>query len=139
MTKESVYSDEPQPLRAPRAPIARYLFVYPLWKKREWYALPAEERTRDHARATSRSGRRYATDRRSTPRTLSASTTRSSCVAFDTDDPADFLDLVQRAEGHRVERVHASETPIFTCISASVERALNALDGEAMVTSLSET
>ncbi len=46
MTKESVYSDEPQPLEPRPGSDARYLIVYPMWKKREWYLLPAEERMR---------------------------------------------------------------------------------------------
>ena len=46
MTKESVYSDEPQPLEPREGSDARYLFVYPMWKKREWYTLPSEERMR---------------------------------------------------------------------------------------------
>ena len=46
MTKESVYSDEPQPLRPREGSSRRYLIVYPMWKKREWYLLPAEERGR---------------------------------------------------------------------------------------------
>ncbi|HEV2723850.1 MAG TPA: chlorite dismutase family protein, partial [Thermoleophilaceae bacterium] len=46
MTKESVYSDEPMPLEPRPGSDARYLIVYPMWKKREWYLLPAEERMR---------------------------------------------------------------------------------------------
>src|SRR4029079_15928620 len=43
VTKESVYADEPQPL-APRPNDHKYLIVYPMWKKREWYRLEGEER-----------------------------------------------------------------------------------------------
>jgi chlorite dismutase len=50
-------------------------------------------------------------------------------VSFNTDEPSDFLDLVQELRGTESSAYTASETPIFTCISASVERALNALDG----------
>ena len=35
MTKESVYSDEPQPLVPREGSERRYLIVYPMWKKRE--------------------------------------------------------------------------------------------------------
>jgi chlorite dismutase len=51
-------------------------------------------------------------------------------VAFDADDPAEFLDLVQELRGTESSAYTESETPIFTCISASIERALDALDGE---------
>ena len=53
-------------------------------------------------------------------------------VAFDADDPSDFLDLVQELRATESSAYTESETPIFTCISASPERALDALDGEAV-------
>jgi chlorite dismutase len=53
-------------------------------------------------------------------------------VAFDADDPADFLDLVQELRATESSAYTASETPIFTCMAASPERALDALDGEAV-------
>src|SRR5919108_332476 len=46
MTKESVYSEEPQPLGPRPGSDSRYLIVYPMWKKREWYLLQPEERMR---------------------------------------------------------------------------------------------
>src|SRR4051794_35537121 len=42
VTKKWIYADEPQPL-APRPTDHRYLIVYPMWKKREWYGLDGEE------------------------------------------------------------------------------------------------
>ena len=48
-------------------------------------------------------------------------------VAFDTDDPAEFLDLVQELRSTESSAYTESETPIFTCIRSSVERALDAL------------
>jgi chlorite dismutase len=51
-------------------------------------------------------------------------------VAFDADDPSEFLDLVQELRGTESSAYTEFETPIFTCISASVERALDALDGQ---------
>jgi chlorite dismutase len=51
-------------------------------------------------------------------------------VAFDADDPAEFLDLVQALRATESSTYTESETPIFTCISLSLERALDALDGE---------
>jgi chlorite dismutase len=57
-------------------------------------------------------------------------------VAFDADDPAEFLDLVQELRTTESSVYTESETPIFTCISAPVERALDALDGEAIRASI---
>ena len=52
-------------------------------------------------------------------------------VSFNADDPGEFLDLVQELRGTESSAYTQSETPIFTCISTSVERALDALDGES--------
>ena len=53
-------------------------------------------------------------------------------VAFETDDPADFLDLVQRLRTTESSAYTLRDTPTFTCIACSVERALGALDGAAL-------
>ena len=53
-------------------------------------------------------------------------------VAFDTDDPSAFLDLVQRLRTTEASAWTERDTPSFTCINVSLERALNALDGEAL-------
>ena len=65
--------------------------------------------------------------------TVAPDGTVSLTFVLSTDDPADFLDLVQELRGTESSAYTESETPIFTCISASVERALDALDGEAVV------
>ncbi|MGI8674324.1 MAG: chlorite dismutase family protein [Thermoleophilaceae bacterium] len=57
-TKPSVYSDEEAPLAPRPGSDAPYLIVYPMWKKREWYALPGEERMRI-MRGHIEVGRRY--------------------------------------------------------------------------------
>ena len=56
-------------------------------------------------------------------------------VAFDTDDIGTFLDLVQRLRTTEASAYTLRDTPSFTCIATSVERALNALDGEALTLS----
>ena len=53
-------------------------------------------------------------------------------VSFNADDPGEFLDLVQELRSTESSAYTESETPIFTCITATVERALDALDGEAV-------
>ena len=45
-------------------------------------------------------------------------------VAFETDEPADFLDLVQRLRTTEASAYTKRDTPTFTCVVASVERAL---------------
>ena len=131
MTKESPYSDEPDRPLEPRAGAdARYLVVYPMWKKREWYRLTEDERMRvmrDHIAVA----RRFGGIETNTAYSFGLDD-QEFVVAFDTDDPAEFLDLVQELRTTESSAYTASETPIFTCLSASVERALDALDGEAV-------
>ena len=131
MTKRSPYSDEPTPLEPRPGADSSFLIVYPMWKKREWYALSAEERMRimqGHIEV----GRRY--------RGIDINTAYSYglddqefVVSFNADEPGEFLDLVQELRSTESSSYTESETPIFTCISASVERALDALDGESLV------
>ena len=130
MTKESVYADEPQAL-APRPGAEKpYFVVYPMWKKREWYGLSGDERMRimrDHIAVA----RRHPGIETNTAYSFGLDD-QEFVVAFDTDEPGEFLDLVQDLRSTESSAYTESETPIFTCISASVERALDALDGEAV-------
>jgi len=129
LTKDSLYADEPQPL-APRPNDHRYLIVYPMWKKREWYGLTGEERMRimrDHIAV----GRKYTSISTNTAYSYGLDD-QEFVVAFDVDDPKQFLDLVQELRSTESSAWTASETPIFTCVHSSVERALDALDGESV-------
>jgi chlorite dismutase len=129
VTKESLYADEPQPLH-PREADQHWLVVYPMWKKREWYRLTPEERMRimrDHIAV----GRRYTGISTNTAYSYGLDD-QEFVVAFDVDDPMQFLDLVQELRATESSAWTESETPIFTCRQSSVERALDALDGEAV-------
>jgi chlorite dismutase len=126
MTKRSQYSEE-----AARPEICvskrKYLFVYPFWKKREWYAKPAEERQRimqDHIRI----GRRYEEITINTAYSFGLDD-QEFVVSFEADDPGEFLDLVQELRGSESSAYTLRDTPIFTCLAVSVEKALDALDG----------
>ena len=129
LTKESPYSDQPdQPLAPREGADSKYLIVYPMWKKREWYMLPPEERgriMRDHIAVA----RRFTGIETNTAYSFGLDD-QEFVVAFDADDPSEFLDLVQELRSTESSAYTASETPIFTCIRSSVERALDALDGE---------
>ena len=130
MTKPSVYSDEPTPLEPRPGAERRYLIVYPMWKKREWYALVPEERMRI-MRSHIEVGRRYGSIDINTAYSFGLDD-QEFVVSFDADEPGEFLDLVHELRGTESSAYTLSETPIFTCISASPERALSALDGEAL-------
>jgi chlorite dismutase len=130
MTKESMYSEETQPLEPRPGSDAKYLIVYPMWKKREWYLLPADERTRI-MRGHIETGKRYSGIEINTAYSYGLDD-QEFVVSFNADHPGEFLDLVQELRGTESSSYTESETPIFTCISASVERALDALDGESV-------
>ena len=126
LRKSSEYSEDERTV--PRGFRGRYVFVYPFVKSREWYALPADERWRimqGHIEV----GREYPTVDNHTTYSFGLDD-QEFVVAFDTDDPAAFLDLVQRLRTTEASRFTTRDTPSFTCIAMSLEKALNALDGE---------
>ncbi|MGI8559794.1 MAG: chlorite dismutase family protein [Solirubrobacteraceae bacterium] len=128
LRKGSEYSDELR-LR-PRAFRGRYVFVYPFVKTRAWYALPADERWRimqGHINV----GREYPGVDNHTTYSFGLDD-QEFVVAFDTDDVGTFLDLVQRLRTTEASAYTLRDTPSFTCIAAPLERALGALDGEAL-------
>jgi chlorite dismutase len=128
LTKESEYSDESR--LEVRPAHAKYLFVYPFVKTREWYRLSPEERYRvmqEHIRI----GREYPSIDLNTSYSFGLDD-QEFVVAFETDEPADFMDLVQRLRTTEASAYTKRDTPTFTCISCSVERALGSLDGEAI-------
>ncbi len=133
MTKASEYSDESR--LEVRPAHAKYLFVYPFVKTRDWYLMSPEERyatMQEHIRV----GREYPQIELNTSYSFGLDD-QEFVVAFETDDAAAFLDLVQRLRTTESSRYTARDTPIFTCIAASVPRALNALDGEPLSLELS--
>jgi chlorite dismutase len=128
MTKPSEYSDESR--LEVRPAHSKYLFVYPFVKTREWYGIDPKERWRimqEHIRV----GREYPSIDLNTSYSFGLDD-QEFVVAFETDDPASFLDLVQRLRTTESSSYTLRDTPTFTCIATSVERALNALDGEAV-------
>ena len=128
MTKRSPYSESEA-----RAEICvsqrKYLFVYPFWKRRDWYRLPAEERQRimnEHIEI----GRRYPEITINTAYSFGLDD-QEFVVSFEADEPGSFLDLVQELRGSESSAYTLRDTPIFTCVAMSVRRALDALDGTA--------
>jgi chlorite dismutase len=126
MTKRSPYSDEqarPEICISER----KYMFLYPMVKQRRWYGLPAEERGRimkSHIEV----GRRYPEITVNTSYSFGLDD-QEFVVAFEGDDPAMFLDLVQELRPTESSEFTELETPIFTCVALSLPKALDALDG----------
>ncbi|MEA2171257.1 MAG: hypothetical protein QOF76_4557, partial [Solirubrobacteraceae bacterium] len=125
LTKESENSDESRLEVRPAK--GKYLFVYPFVKTREWYLLDPKERWRimqEHINV----GREYPTVDLNTSYSFGLDD-QEFVVAFETDEPRDFMDLVQRLRTTESSRYTKRDTPTFTCVASSVERALGSLDG----------
>lgn len=133
MTKPSPYSEEstrPEICVSER----KYLFVYPFEKKREWYLLPLEERRRI-MQTHIETGRRYPQISINTAYSFGLDD-QEFVVSFEADEPGEFLDLVQELRTTESSSYTLRDTPIFTCVSMSVRRALDALDGTAATAAL---
>lgn len=106
---------------------AKYLFVYPMVKARPWYSLPFEERNsamREHIKL----GHRYPTVKINTSYSFGLDD-QEFVVAFESDYPEDFLDLVEELRGSRSSSYTERDVPIFTGIAQEIRVALDALDG----------
>jgi chlorite dismutase len=119
MTKRSQYEDRLDPGRRQRLQVkpgrAKYLFVYPFVKTRAWYMLPFEERQKMmdvHIEI----GHRYPTVKLNTTYSFGLDD-QEFVVAFETDHPEDFLDLVMELREARSSEYTLRDTPIFTCVT----------------------
>jgi chlorite dismutase len=133
MTKRSRYVDKhthegQEGKRARLHPIgAKYLFVYPMVKKREWYRLSVEERQRamnEHFEI----GHRFPSVKINTTYSFGLDD-QEFVVAFETDSPSDFLDLVETLRPSESSKYTERETPIFTCLAMEPRAMLDALGG----------
>src|SRR3979411_2073974 len=96
----------------------RYLFVYPMVKKRAWSRLSHEELQRamdEHIRI----GHEFPRVKINTSYSLGLDD-QEFVVAFETDYPADFLNLVEKLRGGEASAYTERETPIFTCVAGSI-------------------
>ncbi len=103
----------------------RYLFVYPMVKKRPWYRLSLEERQRamdEHIRV----GHEFPRVKINTSYSFGLDD-QEFVVAFESDYPSDFLDLVERLRGGEASAYTERETPIFTCVAGSIAEVLELL------------
>lgn len=104
---------------------ARYLFVYPFVKKRSWYGLPFAERQRimgEHFRV----GRKYPDIKINTGYSFGLDD-QEFVLAFEGDDPADFLALVEELRGTEASKYTELETPIFTCLRCDAAQLVRLL------------
>jgi chlorite dismutase len=129
MTKNSQYKDPtergaPEGRRLVVKPTGRkYLFVYPFVKTRAWYTLPLEERQKamyTHIEV----GHKYPTIKLNTTYSFGLDD-QEFVVAFESDIPADFLDLVHHLRETEASAYTLRDTPTFTCVQTSIAEALD--------------
>lgn len=101
---------------------SKYLFVYPFTKKREWYFLPYEKRRLMMAQHF-KIGHKFPAVKIHTGYSFGLDD-QEFMLAFETDQPADFSELVMELRSSEASRYTALETPIFTCIAMPIDKIL---------------
>jgi chlorite dismutase len=130
MTKRSIYVDKLDPDHpADRTRIvpgkSSYLFVYPFVKNRDWYRMSPAARQGmmdEHIEV----GTKYRSVKLNTTYSFGLDD-QEFVVAFETDQPGDFLDLVMELRGTEASRYTLRDTPTFTCLARSLDEALDSL------------
>ncbi|MGH2793430.1 MAG: chlorite dismutase family protein [Actinomycetota bacterium] len=129
MTKRSQYEDRLDPASRERLLVkpgrAKYLFIYPFVKTRAWYLLPFEERQK-MMDAHIEIGHRFPTVKLNTTYSFGLDD-QEFVVAFETDSPEDFLDLVMALRETRSSEFTLRDTPIFSCIAGEPLAVLESL------------
>ncbi len=131
MTKRSMYIDKLDPFHTVESRThiipgkRKYLFVYPFVKTREWYLLPLEERQKamDVHIAV---GNKYPSVKLNTTYSFGLDD-QDFVVAFETEEPKDFLDLVMDLRETNASKYTVRDTPIFSCIQMPMEKILEQL------------
>jgi chlorite dismutase len=133
MTKRSVYVDNHshEGQESKRLTIipgrSKYIFVYPFLKTREWFLLTKAARQGmmdEHIEV----GHRFPSVKLNTTYSFGLDD-QEWVVAFESDKPEDFLDLVMALRETEGSRYTLRDTPIFTCIRKSLKEALDTLGG----------
>lgn len=111
MTRPSQYNPGHIPAFQVGEEPRKYLFLYPFVKSREWYLLPFEERRR-MMRGHMAIGERYPMVRLNTTYSFGLGD-QDFVLAFETDEPAAFEDLVQRLRESEASRYTVRDTPFI--------------------------
>ncbi len=101
----------------------KYLFIYPFVKTREWYLLPMSERQKmmdEHILV----GNKFPSVKLNTTYSFGLDD-QDFVVAFESDYPSDFLDLVMALRETQGSRFTVRDTPIFTGVHRTMEDTLN--------------
>jgi chlorite dismutase len=131
MTKRSMYQidHESAPEDDARGAIRpggqKYNFVYPFVKTRPWYLLPLTERRRlmeEHIRV----GLKYPRVKLNTTYSFGIDD-QDFVVAFESNYPEDFVDLVQELRETEASLYTQCDTPMFCCVRMQAAETLDQL------------
>lgn len=131
MTKRSMYIDKLDPFHTAESRThivpgkRKYLFVYPFVKTREWYLLPLARR-QEMMDTHIRVGNEFPSVKLNTTYSFGLDD-QDFVVAFETDEPKDFLDLVMKLRETEASKYTQRDTPIFTCSQMPLEAILGQL------------
>ena len=105
----------------------KYLFVYPFVKSKPWYRLTQEARQGmmdEHIEI----GHRYPTVRLNTTYSFGLDD-QEFVVAFESDRPEHFVDLVMELRTSEATSYTVRDTPTFTCVHGELPEVLDLLGG----------
>ena len=128
MTMRSIYTNELHAGASKRERLRsdggtdEYLFVYPMVKTRAWYKLPVDERQRimnEHIAI----GHTYHGIKINTTYSYGLDD-QEFVVAFEGDDPGEFLALVRELRDSESSSYTERDTPMFTCRRMGVDALL---------------
>jgi chlorite dismutase len=131
MTKRSMYIDKLDPFHTAESRThiipgkRKYLFIYPFVKTRDWYLLPMEKRQEvmdEHIKV----GNKYPSVKLNTTYSFGLDD-QDFVVAFESEEPKDFLDLVQELRETQSSKYTVRDTPTFTCVQTPMENVLDQL------------
>ena len=103
----------------------KYIFIYPFVKSREWYLLSKEDRQKvmdEHIRV----GNMYPSVKLNTTYSFGLDD-QDFVVAFESDTPQDFLDLVMALRETVGSKYTVRDTPIYTCRLRELKETLDFL------------
>ena len=104
---------------------AKYLFIYPFVKTRDWYLLTQFTRQGimdEHIYV----GNKFPSVKLNTTYSFGIDD-QEFVVAFETDEPGDFVDLVMELRETQGSKYVENDIPIYTCIAMSLEDTINSL------------
>jgi chlorite dismutase len=123
--KDDIHAEKDQLIIQPSE--SKYLFIYPFVKTRPWYKLSHAARQGmmdEHIQV----GRKYPSVKLNTTYSFGLDD-QEFVVAFETDEPSDFLDLVQELRETEASMYTLQDIPLYTCTRMSLEESLDALGG----------